>query len=202
MAIIHGTLFFAPGIKMADIDFDDTDRLIDAFDRRVRGFFVEPARFISKADGKEGAMFACALLCAALIESLCRAEELDQGNKHIATWLKKRVPDFGQQVGQQNKTAADIFEERFRHGLAHSGYVASLGRLSDEIDGPVAIDAGIVTVNPFQLLDAIELAFQNFIKDLRDGRRDKGRFSHQLRAQFSNEVEHAKAEQAAAQQSA
>jgi hypothetical protein len=199
LAVIQGTLFFAPGIKMAEINFDDHQALIDAFEKRVKGLFIQPVFCLREIPGKEGALFASALLIAALVESLARVEGLDEERKPIAAWLTRHVPEFARELDfQGRKTAADVFEERFRNGLAHSGYVASLGRLSDEINVPVLIADGIVTVNPFRLIEAVESAFDRFLGELRDGRRDRRRFSYDLSEQFQEEVTRAQREEAAA----
>lgn len=201
MAVIRGTLFFAPGIKMAEINFDDHDSLIDAFAKRVKGLFIEPVFSLRKVQGKEGALFASALLTAALIESLARVEGFDKEKKPIAAWLTKQFSEFETELDANGrKTAADVFEERFRNGLAHSGYVASLGRLSDEIDAPLVIADNIVTVNPFRLIEAVEVAFDRLLLELREGSRDKRRFSYVLREQFQEEVKRAQGEEAAAKQ--
>jgi hypothetical protein len=169
MAVIQGTLFFAPGIKMAEINFDDHDALMAAFAKRVRGLFVEPVFFLREGPGKEGALFASALLTAALIESLARVESLYDEKKPIAAWLHRRLPEFRVELDCGGmKTAADIFEERFRNGLAHFGYVASLGRLSNEITASLQIRNGIVTVNPFRLIERVSLAFDEFLRELQD----------------------------------
>ena len=195
MAMIRGNLFFAPGVQMAGLDFDDCDSLIDAFAKRVKGLFIEPIQFLRNAPRREGALFASALLTAALIESIARAEEMGEEEQPIAAWLLRRVPEFEVKVGPEGaRTAADIFEERFRNGLAHSGYVASLGRLSEDIGGTVQIAGGIVTVNPFLLVEAVEAAFDKFLSELRDGRRDKRRFAYNLKEQFQGEVKRAKKE--------
>jgi hypothetical protein len=196
MAIIRGTLYFAPRVKMASLDFENHDALVEAFAKRVRGLFVEPIRFLGKAPGKEGALFAAALLTAALIESIARIEGLNEQEKSIAFWLSARIPEFRIGVDSGSaRTAADIFEERFRNGLAHSGFVATFGRLSDEICTPVQIDKGIVTVNPFRLAEAVDGAFNTFLSELNEGRRDKRRFAYALCEQFQQEVNRARDEE-------
>jgi hypothetical protein len=111
----------------------------------------------------------------------------------------RQIPEFATELdGNDKKTAADVFEERFRNGLAHYGYVASLGRLSDEIETPVSIAGSIVTVNPFRLIETVEVAFDGFLGELRESRRDKHRFAYCLRQQFHEEVMRAQDEGAAA----
>lgn len=120
----------------------------------------------------------------------------------IKQWLETHITQFrdtvvlnsGRTGAPETKSAADVFEYRFRNGLAHNGYVASLGRLSGSLAGPVDIDGDIVIVNPFALADAAEQSFDVFANDLRDGRRDIRRFAQYVKEQFRVEVERARAE--------
>ena len=91
------------------------------------------------------------------------------------------------------RTAAEFFEERFRNGLAHNGYVASLGRLGD-IDGLISIDQDVVTISPFALIERISVWLDTFVSDLRSRRRDIRAFQHKLKELFSEEVDTARQE--------
>lgn len=201
MAFIDGTLYFAPGIAMKDLDLDNPAFVLDAFERRVDGLFLAPIRSLDQGcDVEEGALFAAALLVAALIESLARVEtgSTEQGTL-IKQWLESNIGDFKSTVilNGQSLTLADIFEYRFRNGLAHNGYVASLGRLSRATRMPVSVSGDIVTVNPFALAVAVAVHFKTFAGNLRSGVRDIRRFAHYVGQQFQDEVERARAEAAA-----
>lgn len=207
MTLIDGQLYFAPGVLMKDLDLDDHEALLWAFERRVKGLFLSPIRTLEhRADGEEGALFGAALLAAALIESVARVETgSDAQGTLIKQWLETHIEAFQQTVilgpgragKPEAKTLADVFEYRFRNGLAHSGYVASLGRLSRSIDGPVSVSGDIVIVNPFSLADAVERCIGIFVADLRAGRRDMRRFAYHVTQQFREEVARARAEASA-----
>jgi hypothetical protein len=207
MTLIDGQLYFAPGVLMKDLDLDDHEAMLWAFEQRVEGLFLSPIRALEHgAGGEEGALFGAALLVAALIESVARVETgSDAQGTLIKQWLETHIQAFqatvvldsGRAGGPETKTLADVFEFRFRNGLAHNGYVASLGRLSRAIDGPVSVAADIVIVNPFSLADAVEQSVEIFAADLRAGRRDIRRFGYHVARQFREEVERARAEAAA-----
>ncbi len=204
MVFVDGQLYFAPGIPMKDINLDDPESVLHAFEHRVRGLFLAPIRTLeNQAYGEEGALFAAALLVAALIESVARVETGSEAQGTlIKQWLESHIEAFrekvilgpGRAAGPESRTLADVFEYRFRNGLAHNGYVASLGRLSRAFHGPVSVSGDIVTVNPFFLADTVERCIEGFAADLRAGRRDIRRFAHHVAQQFREEVERASAE--------
>jgi hypothetical protein len=201
MAVISGRLFFAPGLQMKDVDLDDPPALVAAFERRVDGFFLSPVRALAKCgDAQEGALFASALLVAALVESVARVDiDRNTDEELIKRWLEARMPPFRGTVTIDGQvfTLGAVFEQRFRNGLAHNGYVASLGRLSGEIPESVCAVGPIVTVNPFAMAEAVGESFRTFAEELRTGVRDIRRFAYLVREQFQPEVESARREGAA-----
>lgn len=192
MTISRGELHFAPGVRMADLNFDDSRSLIDAFELRVKGYFLKPADFLGGMPETESGLFACALICAATIEFVARIDpQLHRHPRPIAGWLEQYIPEFSVRVS--NRSAAAFFEERFRNGLAHHGYIASLGRLG-HINGVISIDQDVVTVNPFQLVKKITNWLDAFVADLRSGDRDVRAFQEMLKELFEAEVLRARQE--------
>lgn len=195
MAIARGELWFAPNRRMADIDLDDPRGLIDSFCDRINGFFLEPVRHLKTMAQEEASLFASALICAATIESLGRFEPaLRNTNQPIAAWLQANISQFRQDVG--GKSAAAYFDERFRNGIAHEGYVASLGRLGN-LSEVVAIDRDVVTINPFLLVEEIVDWLSRFQDDLKNNRRDVHAFQHRMKELFETEINRARQEAAA-----
>ena len=192
MAVARGEIWFAPGVRMVDLDFNDFRFLVDAFRRRVEGFFLDPIDALRGMQPAESGLFVSVLACAATIEFLSTIESPSRDQDRIKSWLEAHVPQFREAFG--SKTLAQFFEERYRHHLAHKAYI-SLGRLGD-FDGIVQVDGGAVTVNPFALSRALRSWLVRFSDDLCEGRRDARAFCHVLRPLFEPEVELARAEQA------
>lgn len=208
MAVVKGQLFFAPGVPMKDLDFSDHGSILEAFRHRIHGLFLSPiAALEARPDIEEGVLFGAALLVAALIESVARVDTgaADHGTL-IKEWLETNVQEFRAEIvlgggrggGASRETLASVFEYRFRNGLAHNGYVASLGRLSREIEGPVNVSGNVVTVNPFLLARIVASWFENLAIDLRDGRRNLRAFAYRVEELFREEVKQAKTEAATA----
>lgn len=184
---------------MRELDLDSPESVLRAFECRVEGLFLSPVRILAKyGDSVEGALFSSALLVAALIESLARVEFGTKVDDAITQWLKAHLKEFRENITLDGNTLslAAVFEQRFRNGLAHNGYVASLGRLSGELDVPVVAGGSMVTVNPFALAEAVAEQFRSFCNELRNGVRDIRKFAYFVREQFAREVECARGETA------
>lgn len=194
MAIARGELWFAPNHRMADIDLNDLPAFIAAFRDRIFGFFLEPALHLRGMAQEESSLFAAALICAATIESLARFDPtLRNSNQHIAEWLRKNIPPFQQEVRGEN--VAQYFEARFRNGLAHNGYIASLGRLGN-LDQVITIDGDVVTINPFFLIEEIANWLRHFEDNLLNGVGVRV-FQYRMRELFGEEIERARYENTA-----
>lgn len=145
---IGDALLFAPGIPFGELDLDDVDGTVAAFERRVEGFYLEPARRF--AADKDHA-FACGLLCCAAIDFLARylRPEREPEARFIA-WLRAYVPAF------LPENHAKRFYVDFRHGLVHEGRVKNAGQFSfDFPDKVILCEDQVMTVNPALLVDAI-----------------------------------------------
>jgi len=196
MALVSGEVFFAPGLRINDIDFNDPNASLAAFESRIEGLFLAPIRLLERqSETKEGALFASALLVAALIESLARVEFSRDTGHLIKDWLEAHVDDFRNvaKIGGSRFSLAAIFDDRFRNGLAHQGFVASAGRLSAEIDACVSCVDSIVTINPFLLSEIVAREFRGFCERLRSGDLDIRKFAYVIRTQFQHDIDAAKA---------
>ena len=193
MGEVGGKLYFAPGFEMGAVPLEDPAALLEAVRSRIEGFFVWPIRKLEETDETEvGALFAAALLLAALVESVARLDGSFSNEDHpIAAWLEACVRGMDEEIAVRGEetTVGRVFETRFRHALAHQGYVASRGRLTRESDKIYVLDRDTVTVNPFRLLDAVCSAVYSWFDDLSSGTRDIRAFQYRVRELFGEEVE-------------
>lgn len=189
MAIARGELWFAPNRRMAEIDFNDSPALITAFRDRILGFFLEPARHLRTMAQEESSLFASALICAATIESLARCDPAFRNSRRpIADWLHANILRFRREI--RGRSVAVYFDERFRNGLVHYGYIANLGRLGN-LHEVVTIDRDVVTINPFLLIEEIADCLNRFQEELSNGR-DVRAFQYLMRELFEEEINRAR----------
>lgn len=178
---IGDALFFSPRFKFAELNFDDTNSVIEAFQDRVCGFYLQAAeRSIMAKDA-----FAGGLICCAAIEFIARAF----GYEHGSEWLQTNVPDF-----RNDEKLTRRFWMLFRDGLAHEGRVKSFGGGSGQfsLDLPETVTSlkSTMIVNPRLLLNAVMAAFKKSCEQMDDDRASL--LAKFLRRYFEAEVDAAK----------
>jgi hypothetical protein len=150
---IGDVLYFSPRFRFSDLDIDDTQKLVEALQDRLMGFYLEPAsRLLNTGDA-----FAAGLLCCAAIDfaALC------SGDDHPEMWLCKNIRDFG-----GDKDLAGKFWKWFRDGLVHEGRVKAFGQFSLEFPNLLNVVGPALVVNPKLLLEAIQKAFKTYFEEL------------------------------------
>lgn len=172
-------LHFSPKYIFGDIDFNNKEKLIDAFNDRVYGFYLNPAKLLD--DNRLG--FACGLMCAATIDFLARSIYPDFSSKlRTKNWLKDNIKEFN------DEDLAVRFYEDFRCGLVHEGRIKNPGEFSYESNHIVATKDGIVRINPSLLLRKIEHALTEYLAMLQRDSVAFDNFRRCLKKDFEAEV--------------
>src|SRR5262245_34518473 len=112
MSRIADELYFAPGIRFADLDLSG-NRLPSQFQCRIAGFYLKPAIDLarSKHAFAAGVLVVCAMDALALLAT---------GSSSVTGRIKslcQRIP------GLDSPEMADIFCESFRNGLVHQARI-------------------------------------------------------------------------------
>lgn len=150
---IGDVLYFSPHFRFLDLDINDTDKLVEALQDRLMGFYLEPASRLLKT----GDAFAAGLLCCSAIDFVA----LCSGDKHPEMWLCKNIRDF-----DADEELAGKFWRWFRHGLIHEGRIKAFGQFSLNLPNLLTVLGPALVVNPHLLLEAIRSAFQSYFDQL------------------------------------
>lgn len=183
-------LYFSPDFKFADLDWDNQKMLIKAFQDRVFGFYLTPARELSK----ERYGFACGVLCVIAIDFIARIATGEQwdGSRFVG-WLKDNIKAFDKPNPKNStQTLASRFYKEFRNGLVHEGRIKNLGQFSYEKEELVSIDGDVMLVNPELLLVKVEKALEDYFKKLCEDAKIFKQFKNTLKNDFEQEVNRAK----------
>jgi hypothetical protein len=183
-------LFFSPKFKFKDLDWENSDQLIAAFENRVVGWYLLPAsRFRDNNDG-----FACGVICVTAIDFLARVQSGDDNTvNRIVNWLSSEIPEFGQTCPHCGSSFAYLFYSNFRNGLVHEGRIKKLGQFTfDNIPGVVVVNDGVMLVNVVLLLSNINRAFSRYISLLKINKGALSQFILNLKKDFGEEVARAK----------
>jgi len=153
-------LYFSPRYKFIDIDWNDKEKLLEAFKDRVKGFFLDPAEQLNE---KKFA-FAVGVLCVTTIDFLAKIETgLKKVGKRIEKWLKYN------NINEQS--IAYRFYKEFRNGLVHEGHITNAGQFSYDSDKLIHFYSKksgkkVMIINPELLLNEIQNSFDKYFEKL------------------------------------
>lgn len=190
-----GALYFSPDQRFSEIDFADADQVVKAFQERVRGYYLEPAKMLLG----EGYLFGACLLCAVCVDFLARYSlDIDtrvneKPGLRMARWLENEIAEFGEQdPTRKGKTLACRFVADHRDGLVHHGLVKEAGFVSNPGPGKIVWmekQAGTccMGVDVERLLAAVGCAFDEFCDSLNEPAR-QAKFCEVVRKVFEADL--------------
>ena len=162
-------LYFSPRYKFIDIDWNDKERLLEAFQDRILGFFLDPAKNLNE---KKFA-FASGILCVTTIDCLARIETgLNATGKRIKNWLESNIKEFNQpDPDNPSQSIAYRFYKEFRNGLVHEGHITNAGQFSYDSDKLIHFYSKksgkkVMIINPELLLNEIQNSFDKYFEKL------------------------------------
>lgn len=147
---------FAVGLKYSDVNWNIFAEVVDAFEKRIDEWYLEPVRLLRSQPGQHGA-FAGMSICCLLIDCVCQfdAGKVVSNRTLFRTFIRKRLPRYARpinppiefpKVDTQNceykKTAtgairtdqlgdiADVLYSVFRCGILHSAHAPLCGVIS------------------------------------------------------------------------
>jgi len=175
---IQNVLYFAPALKFTKNILEDREKMIDAFQKRVAGFYLKPAKNLLANES----LFACGILCLVTIDCLARLKFNGKMHPRMKQFLKEY--NFG--IPEEK---LDHFIDMFRNGLIHEGRVKHNGWFSlDCNSGLLHIEEEIMVVNPGILLLRTESALNLYIADLRKNSGSWNMFIRKFQEDFKEEL--------------
>ncbi len=177
---IGGKLHFSPKYKFSDIDWNNDQILIDAFQDRVENFYIRPAQKLNAS--KDG--FAAGVLCVTTIDFLARialgVPKITR--RDYVKWVRSNI-----QIFQHLNLASRLYVE-FRCGLVHEGRIKNTGQFSYEHPDIVKVDNGAMSINPDLLLKSVEESFGIYLEKLKADGLVLSAFRKALLRDFRNDI--------------
>jgi hypothetical protein len=188
-------LHFSPKYRFIDLKWDDKDNLIRAFQDRVEGFYVRPAKKLNQE--KESA-FAVGVLCVATVDFLARIETgSDKVKERFEKWVRSNIEQFNKaNPDDASQTLAYRFYDEFRNGLVHEGRIKNAGHFSydcGELVDTIAVNGTgrVMRINPDILLGLIAESLEKYLHRLRNEEFAFQAFRCALTRDFQRDVEYA-----------
>ena len=147
-------LYFAPQIKLSDLDF--SDGLIGGhYKERIEGFYLLPAKLL--ADNNHA--FASGLLVLCCIDSLSkqRYPQINPDRERYKKWVQKELKSF-----KDDAPACQLYDF-FRNGLVHNSSLKKGMEFSFEQTITLKSLGKVSTINPSFLLQETEDALTNYV---------------------------------------
>ncbi len=206
---IENEIYFAPGIKFKDLNWNDPKYLIWAFHQRVDGFYLRQANLfietwnerinvVREREELSGLAFGCGVICSTAIDFLAGIEffpSQDIGDRN-KKWLNRWVSPF-QDTDPQNprQSISARFYYEFRNGLIHEGRIKHAGQFSFDSElfthnGLYEIVDEAMVVNPGALLNSIASGLDNYLRESLDDELLLQKFRCTLIQVFSSDVDH------------
>ncbi len=162
MTRIADLLYFAPGLRFDQIDLDGP-RLPVQFERRMTGFYIEPAEECARG----GHAFAAGVLLVSCIDALARFRFGGLVGARFRKFVAEDLRSFsGDGVAQR-------FYDHFRNGLVHEARIKKGGQFSLETKTTVEELGGLLLINPVCLAHEVRAALESYVTLL--GRDDSER---------------------------
>ena len=180
---IRDIIYYSPNVMMEDLDFDDKEKLLHAFQDRMENYYFMP---IKQLNGLRYA-FATGILLLSLIDAFARySTRIDEPGPRIKEWVKHNLK-LGYYNEREIEKIAGVIYKDFRCGLLHESHIKNCGQFSYEIGSAVYLERDFVIINPSSLFKEIESYFQQFIDDLAVNEELYGIFLDRMRKDFEEE---------------
>jgi hypothetical protein len=191
-SVVKSGRWVAPHIEYDKVDWTSFDAIVDAFQARLEGWYVQPTDALEKASGHFA--FPIMALNCVLIDTLAQFAR-GSGKANFVAFVSDRIPEFrasmpspirhwDESVRAKNlqyvtlTTFADALYAGFRCGILHEAHVAAYGMVRG---GPLVqqfpsgyteyedgSSCPTVAINPWQLLARVKLVLDAYIKQLKD----------------------------------
>lgn len=184
-------IYFSPKYKFIKLDWNNEVCLIDAFEDRVIGFYFEPAEKLNKINQA----FASGLISLSIIDLLASNNSNDVGF-HFKYWLRTNIKEFNRPDpdGIYHNLSHRFYKE-FRNCLIHECRIKNAGQFSYTYDKLIKFihdsDRHIMIVNPEILLSSLKIAFQSYIKNIKENESEYKKFHKMMKNNFYTEFERA-----------
>lgn len=180
---IQDVVHFSPNVKVTDIDLDDPESIIVAFDDRIRHYYFEPARILTK-NANPNLAFASGTITITAIEAITNMFWAGGVGQRFRTFVS-RFPDLHD--GTRSVFSTKFYDD-FRNGLVHEGRIKKSGQFSHDYQSLQMAHAGALVVNPCFLLSNVEFVYFQLLESLKDDMNAKSQFISNFYDFFRSEI--------------
>ncbi len=175
---INDHIYFAPGVLLKDLVIDDKEALINAFDLRIKNYYLTPLDELNKLKSA----FSASIMGFSLIDAFAR---YSTNSNAVGARIKKILMDeFSATTLSAEKAYCD-----FRNGLLHESHIKNSGQLCYETSDTFTMKKGCLIINPLEFQHALVRYFNKFISSLKEDTDLYEKFHSRIKKDFEKEIE-------------
>lgn len=179
MARLKGKYLFSPTDEFKNLNLSDFASVVDAFERRIKGWFFNPIEELL-SDNRD--LFAATAIECMLVDAFAGFwfGVKESKGKHFVNFLVKRMGI--------NYQEAEKFYDRFRCGILHQTNIKEKSCISEEATDLV-LQGDVLFLNPRGFYERLRKYFENYLHELRSRHscepKFKKRFYYLFKPEFS-----------------
>jgi hypothetical protein len=171
-------VYFAPGILLKDININERESLIHAFELRMNKYYLQPIKILNKLRSA----FSVGIIEFSMIDSLARYSTND-------SQVGRRIKDMIRVNFNTTEEIAEKAYDEFRCGLLHENHIKNCGQFCYETTSSFTIDSGCLIINPLKLQRELVAFFEDYTNNLRNDDDQYNTFLTNIKIDFGAEVE-------------
>ena len=176
MVILEKKYLFSPEDEFQYLDLSDFSSIIDAFERRIVGWFLKP---IEQLLGDDNNLFVITAIECMLVDALGGFWfGKDTTGNDFKTFLVDRL--------NIRHDIADAFYKRFRNGILHQTSIKKKSVISKDVLD-FHLDDDVLFFNPESLHDRLKEYFRIYLVELRSGDSCVQEFKKRFKQLFKDE---------------
>lgn len=179
----QGRYLFSPSDEFKDLDLSDFPSIVDSFERRIRGWFLNP---IEPMLEDNNSLFAATAVECLLVETLSGFVKWTIGDTNREDFIR-----FLEEELKVNREVAEEFYIRFRCGILYQGNIKEKSCITDEIDIFLLQEDGVLFFNPKGFFELLCSYFDQYLAKLKleEGLQVcfRNRFYHFFREKFDED---------------
>lgn len=188
---ISDIIYFAPDIRIDQIDFNDRESLISALSLRIKEYYFRPVELLL-ANGNPSNAFSVGVLVVTAMDAIAYYSVKEHignhsGSNRIAKLLIE-INEFGFYSSDRDKIA-NTFTAKFRNGLIHEGRIKAGNQFSFCYGSVFEKDEEFLIINPRLLFECVRQYFSDYTENLRLNNFAFSQFQSRVKIQFESEIQ-------------
>lgn len=176
---IGDTVYFAPNYTFTQLLTDPPEKVVDAYEKRIKEYYLVPAEILNQNQKAFGA----GVLCMTAIDAIAKYEIGGSSSSRFKEWISN-LQDFNK---LEWKYIERIYKE-FRNGLVHEGRIKNAGQFTYDIKKAVEIRNEVILINPDILLANLETEFSRHIKNVKENSLEQAKLSDKIKRVFNQDI--------------